>query len=66
MLLNHERRKVRGVTNLWVKASAKLEPVMDGLFGVDISGLYTDSEPFHRDVEEFTLDTRTVRIKQQS
>ena len=66
MLLNHERRKVRGVTNLWVKASAKLEPVMEGLFGIDISCLYTDSEPFHRDVEEFTLDTRTVRIKQQS
>ena len=66
MLLNHERRKVRGVTNLWVKASAKLEPVMDGLFGVDISSLYVDSEPFHQDVEEFTLDTRAVRIKQQS
>jgi len=64
MLLNHERRKVRGVTNLWVKASAKLEPVMEGLFGIDISSLYTDSEPFHRDVEEFTLDTRIVRIKQ--
>ena len=66
MLLNHERRKVRGVTNLWAKASAKLVPVMDGLFGVDISSLYVDSEPFHQDVEEFTLDTRTVRIKQQS
>ena len=66
MLLNHERRKVRGVTNLWVKASAKLEPVMEGLFGVDISSLYVDSEPFHQDVEEFTLDARTVRIKQQS
>ena len=66
MLLNHERRKVRGVTNLWTKASAKLVPVMDGLFGVDISSLYGDSEPFHQDVEEFTLDTRTVRIKQQS
>ena len=66
MLLNHERRKVRGVTNLWVKASAKLEPVMGGLFGVDISSLYEDSEPFHRDVEEFSLDTRVVRIKQQS
>ena len=66
MLLNHERRKVRGVTNLWVKASAKLEPIMDGLFGVDISSLYVDSEPFHRDVDEFTLDTRVVRIKQQS
>ena len=66
MLLNHERRKVRGVTNLWTKASAKLVPVMDGLFGVDISSLYGDSEPFQQDVEEFTLDTRTVRIKQQS
>ena len=29
MLLNHQRRKARGVTNLWTKASAKLEPVME-------------------------------------
>ena len=56
MLLNHQRRKARGVTNLWTKASAKMEPVMDGLFGIDIEKLHADSEPFHRDVEQFSLD----------
>ena len=66
MLLNHERKKVRGVTNLWVKSSAKLEPVIGGLFGIDVSRLYADSEPFHRDVEHFELDSRTVKIQQQS
>ena len=66
MLLNHQRRKARGVTNLWTKASAKLEPVMEGLFGIDIERLYVDSEPFHRDVEQFSLDASTVRIQRQS
>ena len=66
MLLNHERKKVRGVTNLWAKSSAKLEPVIDGLFGIDVSSLYADSEPFHRDVEVFSLVASTVKINQQS
>ncbi len=66
MLLNHQREKVRGVTNLWTKASAKLIPVMDGLFGIDITSLYADSEPFHLDVGDFSLDASTVQIKQQS
>ncbi len=66
MLLNHERKKVRGVTNLWTKSSTKLEPVRDGLFGIDVSSLYADSEPFHRDVEVFSLVASTVKIKQQS
>ena len=66
MLLNHQRRKARGVTNLWTKASAKMEPVMDGLFGIDIEKLHADSEPFHRDVEQFSLDASTVRIQRQS
>ena len=64
MLLNHQRKKVRGVTNLWTKASTKLIPVMDGLFGIDITSLYADTEPFHRDVEDFLLDATTVQIKQ--
>ena len=66
MLLNHERKKVRGVTNLWTKASAKLEPVIDGLFGIDVSSLYSESEPFHSDVEQFKLVANSVKIKQQS
>ncbi|MDP6899935.1 MAG: DUF309 domain-containing protein [Candidatus Thalassarchaeaceae archaeon] len=66
MLLNHQRRKVRGVTNLWTKASAKLEPVKEGLFGIDIEKLSEDCEPFHRDVEKFTLDALTVCIQRQS
>jgi len=66
MLLNHQRRKARGVTNLWTKASAKLAPVKGGLFGIDIESLSADSEPFHRDVEEFSLDALTVRIQRQS
>ena len=66
MLLNHQRRKARGVTNLWTKASAKLEPVKEGLFGIDIENLTVDCEPFHRDVETFTLDALTVRIQRQS
>ena len=66
MLLNHQRQKVRGVSNLWTKASAKLEPVTDGLFGIDIARLYADSEPFHRDVDRFSLDALTVLIKRQS
>ena len=64
MLLNHEREKVRGVTNLWAKASAKLEPVMDGLFGIDVASLYLDSEPFHQDVERFEMIANHVKIKQ--
>ena len=66
MLLNHQRRKARGVTTLWTKASPKMEPVMDRLFGIDIEKLYADSEPFHRDVEQFSLDASTVRIQRQS
>tara|TARA_B100001179_G_scaffold204956_1_gene167981 strand:- start:402 stop:773 length:372 start_codon:yes stop_codon:yes gene_type:complete len=66
MLLNHQRKKVRGVSNLWTKASEKLEPVMNGLFGIDIASLYADSEPFHRDVDLFSLDALTVLIKRQS
>lgn len=66
MLLNHQRRKVRGVTSLWAKASAKLEPVIDGLFGVDVAGLYAQSEPFHLDVEAFDLDPTLVQIERQS
>ena len=66
MLLNHERKKVRGVTNLWAKASTKLEPVLDGLFGIDVACLYSDSEPFHQDVERFEMIANHVKIKQQS
>ncbi len=66
MLLNHQRKKVRGVTNLWTKASQKLDPVIEGLFGIDIHGLYLDSEPFHRDVELFKLDALDVHLKRQS
>jgi len=66
MLLNHEREKIRGVTNLWSKASTKLEPVMDGLFGIDVASLYSDSEPFHQDVERFEMIANHVKIKQQS
>lgn len=63
MLLNHQRKKVRGVTNLWTKSSAKLTPVIDGLFGLDIAGLYVDSEPFHLDVDSFSLNAVTVKIR---
>ena len=66
MLLNHEREKVRGVTNLWAKASTKLEPVLDGLFGIDVTSLYLDSEPFHQDVERFEMIANHVKIRQQS
>ena len=66
MLLNHERKKSRGVSSLWIKSSAKLEPVIGGLFGIDIASLYADSEPFHLDIENFSLKPQTVKIKQQS
>ena len=66
MLLNHEREKVRGVTNLWAKASAKLDPVRGGLFGIDVDSLYLDSEPFHQDVQQFKMTANHVKIKQQS
>lgn len=65
MLLNHERGKGRGVNNLWTKSSAKLSPVMDGLLGIDVLGLYTQCEPFHQDVETFDLEPRNVRIERQ-
>ena len=65
MLLNHERCKGRGVNNLWTKSSAKLRPVMDGLLGIDVSGLYSQCEPFHQDVETFALEPRDVRIERQ-
>ena len=64
MLLNHEREKVRGVTNLWAKASAKLEPVLDGRCGIDVASLYLDSKPFHQDVERFEMIANHVKIKQ--
>ncbi len=66
MLLNHERQKVRGVTNLWAKASSKLDPVIDGLFGIDVASLYSESEPFHQDVERFEMTANHVKIRQQS
>ncbi len=62
MLLNHQRKKSRGVVSLWTKSSAKLTPVIDGLFGLDIASLYVDSEPFHLDVELFLLDATNVKI----
>lgn len=66
MLLNHERGKVRGVGSLWAKASAKLEPVLEGLFGVDVAGLYSQSEPHHMDVDTFSMTPADVRIERQS
>ena len=66
MLLNHERQKVRGVTNLWAKASSKLDPVIDGLFGIDVASLYSESEPFHQDVVRFEMIANHVKIRQQS
>ena len=66
MLLNHQRKKKRGVVRLWDKSSAKLQPVMDGLFGIDIAGLYVASQPFHLDVDDFNLDALEVQIKRQS
>ena len=63
MLLNHQRKKARGVTGLWTKSSAKLTPVINGLYGLDITNLYVDSEPFHLDVETFSLDATIVKIK---
>ena len=62
MLLNHQRKKSRGVVSLWTKSSAKLTPVIYGLFGLDIASLYVDSEPFHLDVELFLLDATNVKI----
>ena len=66
MLLNHQRKKARGVVSLWSKSSAKLKPVIDGLFGLDIAGLYVDSEQFHLDVELFLLDATMVKIRFQN
>ena len=63
MLLNHQRKKSRGVVSLWAKSSAKLTPVICGLFGLDIASLYVDSEPFHLDVEMFLLDATIVKIR---
>lgn len=63
MLLNHQRKKARGVVSLWTKSSAKLTPVIDGLFGLDIASLYVDSEPFHLDIETFSLDPTSVKIE---
>ena len=65
MLLNHQRKKARGVTSLWTKSSAKLRPVIGGLFGLDIASLYVDSEPYHLDVELFMLDATMVKIRFQ-
>ena len=63
MLLNHQRKKARGVTSLWSKSSAKLTPVIDGLFGLDIASLCVDSEPFYLDVGSFSLDAMDVKIR---
>ncbi len=66
MLLNHQRKKKRGVVRLWDKSSAKLQPVMEGLFGIDVASLYVASLPFHLDVDDFNLDALEVQIKRQS
>ena len=66
MLLNHQRKKARGVVSLWTKSSAKLRPVIGGLFGLDIASLYVDSEPYHLDVELFMLDATMVKIRFQN
>ena len=66
MLLNHQRKKARGVVSLWTKSSAKLRPVIDGLFGLDIASLYVDSEPYHLDVELVLLDATMVKIRFQN
>ena len=66
MLLNHQRKKARGVVSLWTKSSAKLRPVIGGLFGLDIASLYVDSEPYHLDVELFLLDATMVKIRFQN
>ncbi len=65
MLYNHERQKARGVVSLWNKASTKLKPVLDGLFGIDIATLYSLAEPFPKDVDAFNLDPSTVKIERQ-
>lgn len=63
MLLNHQRKKSRGVVSLWAKSSAKLTPVIDGLFDIDIASLYSECEPFHLDVDSFSLDAVSVKIR---
>jgi hypothetical protein len=63
MLLNHQRKKARGVVSLWAKSSAKLTPVIDGLFDLDIASLYTECEPFHLDVDSFSLNAVSVKIR---
>lgn len=63
MLLNHQRKKARGVVSLWAKSSAKLTPVIDGLFDLDIAGLYAECEPFHLDVDSFSLNPVSVKIR---
>lgn len=65
MLYNHERHKARGVASLWIKASAKLNVVIDGLFGIDVVALFSLAEPFSEDVGIFSLDTSTVKIERQ-
>ena len=66
MLLNHQRKKARGVVSLWTKSSAKLRPVIGGLFGLDSASLNVDSEPYHLDVELFLLDATMVKIRFQN
>ncbi len=63
MLLNHQRKKARGVVSLWAKSSAKLTPVIDGLFDLDIASLYAECEPFHLDVDSFSLNPVSVKIR---
>ena len=63
MLLNHQRKKARGVVSLWAKSSTKLTPVIDGLFDLDIASLYAECEPFHLDVDSFSLNPVSVKIR---
>ena len=63
MLLNHQRKKARGVVSLWAKSSAKLTPVIDGLFDIDIATLYAECEPFHLDIDSFSLNAVSVKIR---
>ena len=61
LLYNHQRRKVRGVTNQWAKLTPKLEP-WDVAWGFDIAQHVKNISVFFHDVDEWQQTYENVRL----
>jgi hypothetical protein len=61
LLLNHERRKERGVTNLTIKVNAKLQG-WDCVWGIDVAAHLASMNAFGADVGTWALDAQAYSL----